>query len=362
MIEKQVIIIGAGTAGLYLSRLLEKQKINYLLLEKKKDLKTHGPRILSLETIKAIGIPIKKLIQPIKEINFYSPHELKLSKKGNTIRGYIGDLGEIKPYLFNSQDKSKILFNHTVTDFDLEKGIIKTSNNKTFGFQILVFANGILEKKFAEKLGIEAPKSIFCYTTETVGNDKLTTILDNSLAPGFFGWVVPLNHNLIELGFGSEKNNYKNKKEIQKQLFSIPHLREYSKNKINTSAGGFIPMSIVEKKAGKNWLIIGDAAGGEPLLGSSVHKGIDEAKIASETITNYLNKKSPLEEYTKSWGKFFGADIGKQKEFRKLLDETHNDAIDTVFEQLRGKQINGQGLINDLFKNILVNIKNNGKQ
>jgi len=360
MDKKDIVIVGAGISGLYLSKELEKRGIDYITLEKRYAIGTYGPRIINLETFEKLELPKSKTIRSIRKINFYSPSGKIISKEDANVRGFVVNLKTIEKFLYNSiKDKSKIMLNYNVVDFDLENKVIKTANNGEIQFKALVLATGILGIKFRDKLRINHPRTVFCYAVEIKAKDEITTILDNELAPGFYGWMIPLKGDKIELGFGAEELNIRDKKEIHERLFSLVHINKYKQKKILQVNGGFIPTGMIEKKAGKNWVVIGDAAGGEPMLGGSIHKCLDEAKITADVLEDYLsNKTVSLRKYESEWDDLLSKDLETQKKLRKILDCSKNTDFDKIFEKLQGKEIDGKGLINDLFRNIVVNLEN----
>lgn|GEM_PF-1696612 len=359
MKEHPVIIIGAGTAGLYLSGLLEKAGIDFITLDKRSTLGTYGPRIINLETLEKLNLPAEILIKPIKKIDFYSPKGVKISKSGEEPRGYVVNLKSIEQHLLDSiKNKQNIRLGQNVVDFDLKKKTIKLIDETELGFKVLIFATGVLGVKFRDKLGISHPKNVFCYAVEVRANDEITTVIDNKNAPGFYGWIIPLHKDRIEVGFGAEELNIRDHGDIQKKLFSLAHLKQYKHHKILKENGGFIPTGMINKKANNEWIVIGDAAGGEPMLGGSIHKCVDEALIACETIKEYLaGTTQTLEGYEKKWERLEGDDLKSQTTIRNILDSSKNEEFDKVFEKLKDKELTGKGLINDLFRNIILNLK-----
>jgi flavin-dependent dehydrogenase len=308
-------------------------------------------------------LPESKLINPINKINFFSPDETVLTKNSDNPRGYSVNLKEIEQHLFDSiKDKTQIRFENYVVDFDLENQKLKLLNGIELGFSILIFATGVLGVKFRGKLGVSNPKNVFCYAIETKGKEDITTIIDNKLAPGFYGWIIPLKDDIVELGFGAEELNIRDHEEINRRLFSLAKIRKYKGKKISKINGGFIPIDMIDKKSGKNWVIIGDAAGGEPMLGGSIHKCLDEAEITHKLILEYLgNQTYSLSKYEYEWFQKLGQDYESQKKIRKSLDKANNEKLNQTFNNLQGKEINGVGLINDLFRNIITHLENGKK-
>jgi len=356
MIEKDVVIIGAGVAGLYLSRLLEKKGINYITFERNVKVGKYGNRIISNAAFKKLELSKDVIIEEIKEINFVSPSGIKISKTSKEPRGYVTNLGFLENEILSTlKDKSKIIFNHSVEDIDLNEGLLKV-NNYEIKSKIIIFASGILQSYLSNKIMVDKPKVVFCYVNEIEGKDRITTILDNEKGHGFYAWIIPLKDH-IEVGFGTDQIDTLKGKDLNEVLFSIRYIDKYKGNKKLKKLGGFIPTSLVEKRCDKNWILIGDTSGGEALMGGSIHKSIDEALLASEIIESFINNKiSSLEGYDKLWEESIGRGFYEQEKIREVLDHSSNKEIDEVFRIVQGGIIEGEGLINNLFKNIILNL------
>jgi flavin-dependent dehydrogenase len=163
------------------------------------------------------------------------------------------NLRDIENFLYESiKDKKKIKLRRNVVNFDLEQRTVKLFEGKEIGFNILVFATGVLGVKFRNALSVSHPRNVFCYAVEIKANDEITTVIDNNLAPGFYGWIIPLKEGIIEIGFGAEELNIRDHKEIRKRLYSLAHLGEYKNKKILRVNGGFIPTGMIEKKSNRN--------------------------------------------------------------------------------------------------------------
>jgi len=362
MIEKDVVIIGSGISGLYISKLLEKKGIDFITLEGNRSVGKYGNRIINNSVFKKLELDNTVILRDIKKINFFSPSEIKISTSSEKSRGYVVNLRSLEMDLFESLVNSdNIKFNQFVQKFDLKEGVIKTKDYDIKS-KIIIFSSGILQDFIIYKLLLEKPQIVFCYTNEVEGHDEIATILDNNYAFGFYGWVMPLSGEVMEVGFGTSRLHELKGKDFNKILFSLPYIHRYRKNRKKRQMGGFIPISVINKKYGNNWILIGDAAGGEPLMGGSIHKSIDEALIASKVIELFLNGKiSNLDMYDKLWKNNFEKDINEQEKIRNLIDKSSNYEMNRAFEKVKESQVKGEGLINDLFKNIIKNLENNKK-
>jgi flavin-dependent dehydrogenase len=353
-----VAVIGAGIAGLYLSKLLEKRGISHLVFEKNDSVGKYGNRIINKHVYQKLRLKRDNVIRHIKEIAFFSPSELKLHKKSEQTRGFVTNIEMIETHLYDMiYNRDKIKLNTFVSDVNFENGSIK-ANGRKIDAELIIVASGILHNKFSLNMGLKRPKMVFCFTNEIVGDDIITTILDNKQAHGFYGWVMPLQDNIIEIGFGSDRIAEIKNTNLEQRLFSLPYIKHFKKSKnLLRMGGGFIPCSMVEKTCGKNWILIGDSSGGEPLMGGSIHKAIDEAEMAAKAIEKYMNSEmNSLEEFNNLWQRGLGDDLKKQEIIRNVIDNSSNEEIDNVFQRLKNKTIEGEGLINVLFMNIVKNL------
>ncbi len=359
MIKTEVAIVGAGISGLYLSMLLEQKNINYLTLEQRTKIGKYGNRVINKEVFQMLKLTEEKTIKNIKEINFYSPSEFKISKKSLDTRGYVINLKNVEENIYNLiNNKNNIKFSNFVSQIRPENNLL-ISNKETINAEIIVLAFGALQDKLRTNLKITNPKKVFCYGIEIKAEDIVSVILENNIAKGFYGWIIPLQKGLIEIGFGETYNDFNiDTTIVRRKLYSLPYLRKYKNYKLLKENSGFIPISSVNKKAGENWILIGDASGGEPLMGGSIHKSIDEALIASEIIEKFINKKiNSLVEYEKLWNEKLANDYKIQEKIRNMINNSSNEEFDFIFKKLQNKEIKGKGLINDLFKNIIINLK-----
>jgi len=353
MLNTTVTIIGAGVSGLYLSRKLERAGIDFITVEQNNFVGKYGNRVINKEVFESLELPEDLIKYPINKINFYSPAEIKLSKSDTEARGYVINLMDVEKFLFNSiSDKSKILFGRAVLGVSPANGIIHTEKGEIKS-DLIVFATGAMQNRLRAVFGVKSPRIVVCYMAEIVAEDVTTVILDNRTAYGFYGWVMPLGAGRAEIGFGSEYRGALNLALLRQRMFTLPYLWKFKDSKPIKENVGFIPISIVNKLTGTNCILIGDAGGGEPAMGGSIHKCIDEADLVIVALTQRRSSESAGECYNRLWKDKFTMDFKTQDKMRALIDTSNSEDIDNAFKALQGKEIPGTGLINDLFKNII---------
>lgn len=93
----------------------------------------------------------------------------------------------------------------------------------------------------------------------TRATDLVDVFVGKSLAPGWFGWIIPLGDNLARVGIGSSKNGGKPLTELLKGLFAFfPHL--FESVEAPSLTGHVLPLYAPIKTYGHHVLLVSDAA------------------------------------------------------------------------------------------------------
>ncbi|MBI5000236.1 MAG: NAD(P)/FAD-dependent oxidoreductase [Euryarchaeota archaeon] len=354
MIETDVLIVGAGISGLNLAGLLEEHSVNYRLLEKRSTIGKHGNRIVNMDVVKSLSLPESLIKYKIQEIRFVSPNGTKLERKDTAVRGVVVDLFDVEKMLADRISKTDtILFNQKAIEVNLKNNLLITQKEK-FKFKLLIGAYGI-----TNWASFESPKKVLCHSVQiNTNNSYPITVFINSKAKGFYGWIMPLADDRVELGIGSYLSHNESAIKLKEKIFQMPGLEQFKGKKPLTESTGIIPVSIINNFYGGNFCLIGDANGGEAMMGASIHKCLDESKIACDSIVSMMqNKENYSKKFISAWTRKFYDDISEQQKMRKLLDETDDDNINAIFYKLTRKKLEGTGLINALFKNIVMSLR-----
>lgn len=165
-------------------------------------------------------------------------------------------------------------------------------------------------------------------------------------APGFFGWIIPIDNSVAKVGIGTRYRpakkylrNFINSELLKERFYSAKILREMS---------GAIPLgSYINRSYTDNILVVGDAAGQtKPTTGGGVILGGIAARIAGEIAAKAIieenYKKSFLKQYEKRWKKEFARNLFIMKLVRQYLDSLDDKDIDNllkIFNKPKYKQI-----------------------
>jgi geranylgeranyl reductase family protein len=308
--QKKIIIIGGGPAGLYLAFKLAKAGVDVLILEKDK-----FPRY------KACGGALSE-----KSIDILSKNDILLNK--NLIKS------EIERFKFrfdfkesfdiNYQGKAIKLINRKNFDDYLKNKAVELgaefkdqsevsslykNNNKIFLYSsdteyfadIIVGADGansITAKKFnvysdsfLKNRGAALEAEIFNNDINYLKNNEI--IVDFGQISDGYAWVFPKKDQL-SIGLGSLKFN---KIKLKQKLNNYLKQLDIDYNKSNILIKGH-PLPTYSKRldikrSGENFLLVGDAAYlADAFIGEGIYFALLSADIAAKTIIRHLNNNN----------------------------------------------------------------------
>ncbi len=297
-------IIGAGLAGLQCARLLGRQGVNVLLVDRKNtlDQTIHTTGIFVRRTLVDFDLPDDCLGPPIKHVTLYSPAQrpLKLVSQHDEFR--IGRMGQLYQrylqqclhagvhWLPQTSYVSHSAANGKLT-LQLSSGSITT--------RYLIGADGA-RSRVARDLKLEMNRE-WIVGVESVlhgavldGPPRLLCFLDPKLAPGYIAWIAHDGEE-THLGVGGYPSLFDPASallEFRSRVDGIINLRKAKQ--IETRAG-FIPVGGVLKNiANSNGLLIGDAAGAvSPLTAGGLDPCMRLSSFAANVVSEYLSSGDP---------------------------------------------------------------------
>ena len=281
-----VVIVGAGPAGLNCAKQFLNSNIKVLILEKNK---TIGPKIcaggLTGKDIEYLNIP-KKLIE-------YSYKEIELVVKNKrekivneTPFAYTIDRKKFGQWQLSQLNTKNIRVKTNTKVTKITKGTIELNNKEKIKFKYLVGADGSnsLVRKFL-KIKSEEKGIAIQHLIPNSELKKFEAFFDSKLFSTWYAWIFPhTNYTSVGCGcnpkileFKKLKNNYQ--KWLEKNKINVKNAK-YQSAMINYDYQGF--------KFG-NIFLAGDAAG---LVSGLTGEGIYPALISGEEIGKIiLNKK-----------------------------------------------------------------------
>lgn len=234
--------------------------------------------------------------------------------------------------------------------------------------KILITAEGI-HAKLTSSIGLPSPDKNWCFpaiqneldNVQDIESDCVELYFGQKYAPGFFGWLIPINENLTRLGiavgwWGKGKTRFYMNRFLKKHPLLRKRLR---KSKIVNSFGGFVPATgPVKKTYFKNFMTVGDAAGqSKATTGGGVNIGGYCGRLAGymahKIISGEFSATKGCREYQRRWQAKFEPDLSLMKLFRRMMtplpDKAWNNIIQIaketdISEHMKSTSIDQHGL------------------
>ena len=301
--EFEVVVIGAGPAGISCAKTLQKNRISNCIIEKKQfpRNKTCGG-LVSNKTTTLLKENFPNVSKRLDEVAAEKTADVSLKNGEESSADFaVKDAFYIvKRITFDNclleeyKSLEGIIFeNETDYSIDFSTNTIVLTDGSKLKYNYLVFADGANStahnlfniKRKGMGIGVEAfvPKR---------GKDFSKVVIDFGAVGNGYAWIFPAGDD-VNIGLGSKykkSDDYVGK--LKKYLTTFGVSDEEMKDiKIK---GAFLPYGKVvnQKKTPQNVLLIGDAAGFvDSIYGEGLYFAILSGKIAAESIKSDYPKK-----------------------------------------------------------------------
>lgn len=317
-----VVIVGGGVAGCYLSSLLlGTDNLDILVLEKDKKVRPKDSGIVSTDFEK--HLPLEGLMKAkIKKMRCVSPGKKEFFLSKDAPFAYILKREKFSRFLRNSAGKIKY---ETVIQVTSDRdGVTVVTNKGKHRARVVVGTDGT-KSVVRSSFRIPDPKlsvGIMVKAKEKM-RDEITVFFNKYYSPDYFAWIIPQNkeYGLITAIRPKEYLDFFAKKE------NLPQGKMYAYT---------IPIGTTKSFADR-CLLVGDSCGqNKPLTGGGIMYSIIACKAAAGVIEEALRRdrtdKHFLGRYEDMWKKEFAWEIKKQMIMRKMYRKLTNKEIDDLFD------------------------------
>jgi len=334
--EKKIIIIGAGTAGLISAAKLAKAGEHVMVYERKKGVApiSNASGILSISGLKGLGINYKESI--LNQLNGAVIHfpNISLRIESKKAQAYVIDRTKLNELCRDEAESSG-------ARIDYGKNILGNSFEKLRYNSIIIGADGTVST-VAKHFGFPGiNRYLLTYRVEyRIKNydDKLVELFfDNDLTPGMFGWIAPHGDN-IEAGVGID-SRYGNSLNTFRQFISKEKIRRIIKNgRIISKGANIIPIELRKKFVNENEgvMLIGDAAGQvKASTGGGIIFGGNAALLASDAIIRNFDRGEGIASYERKWRQKFGLDMKLHSLINRYYSSLSNKELDLLGRSMK---------------------------
>ena len=335
-----VIVVGAGPAGLNAAWLIAEKGYSVLVLEAKeevgKDVICTG--ILGKETFERFNFSRTSIINDVQKVRVVSPFGTTLYYDHPSSFAFVVDRKKFdKSLLQSALDRGvEVALSFKVSDARVQKdhvqviGTDRVSKDREFRGKVMILSTGV-EHDLNKKLGLGYPRRFVRAAQKYIrygGNEDVSLLVGNKIAKGGFGWIVPVEDGMALAGLMTEANP----KSSFSTMMNLCRLEEEEEElQLKPIAQG-----VVSKTFGERVLVVGEAAGQvKTTTGGGVFFGLVCAEIASNVIDqsfkdgDFSDKKLSL--YERQWKAQIGTEIRLGIVARKLCGKLKDQQVEKIF-------------------------------
>jgi flavin-dependent dehydrogenase len=287
-----IVIAGAGLAGLQCARLLAVRGLRVALLDRKASLTgpVHTTGIFVRKTWEDFPLLEEQLGPGIRDVILYSPAQRSLRLTAQRDEFRIGRMSWLYLWLLEQASRAGVTWmpESRVLAIDSEAVTIeRRGRSERVSARFIVGADGA-RSLVARQLGLDTNRELLVGLEDIVpsagGAPALHCYLDPRLAPGYIAWVADDGHE-AHVGVAG----YRARFDPAQALLALR--TRIGAGKAIERRGGLIPVGgILRRIANERGLLIGDAAGAvSPLTAGGLDGALRLSAFAADVIAAHLN-------------------------------------------------------------------------
>ncbi|MFQ5926345.1 MAG: geranylgeranyl reductase family protein [Terriglobia bacterium] len=350
---RDVVVIGAGPAGLHVAYRLAAAGLDIVLLEAQARI---GERaicsgVIGEEAFARFALPTRPVLTNIHCIEAISPGGRKLQHGTDTPLARVVNKGELNRALGERALATgvEIRLGRCVQSFEREReGVVARFCSAERGSEMLkarvaIIASGVncsLNRDFGLARPREFLRAIQADVTLPNGNKSAPTrvYVGRCIAPGAFGWEIPLGNGHARVGLMSTRDP---KPYFRALLSRIAPTVEASQ--LNICQKG-IAQAPVGRCAADRILTVGEAAGHvKTSTGGGIYYGLLSAEFAAEVVLRAFQKREftthAFSDFERYWRTTFGKELLVGYLVRKLASYLRDSQIERIFEAAKASNL-----------------------
>lgn len=298
-----VVIIGAGLAGLRCAQLLGRQGQSVLLVDCKRTLhdSIHTTGIFVRRTLEDFDIPEDCLGPPIRHVSLYSPARRRADLESPHDEFRVGKMGLLySRYLSQCilagvqwMPATRYAEHYPLNDRVMIR-LDSARRSQWVSARFLVGADGA-NSRVARDLGLDRNREWLVGIEDVFENvpldgpPRLHCFLDPRLAPGYLAWATNDGDD-THIGVAGYAARFDPAKALEKFRESLGDVVNMRRAKHLERRGGRIPVGgVLRNIANNHGLLVGDAAGAvSPLTAGGLDPCMRLSTLAAQVITQYL--------------------------------------------------------------------------
>lgn len=341
MEDYDVVIAGAGLAGLQCARLLGERGLRVLLIDRKPalDQSIHTTGIFVRRTLEDFALPEDCLGPPVRDVTLYSPARRAMNLTSPHDEFRVGRMGPLYLCLLNQCINAGVewlpatrYIEHTKLKGELVVRLENRSFSRWVRARYLVGADGATSR-IGSALGLDVNREWIVGVEEVlagvplVGPPRFHCFLDPRVAPGYLAWVVHDGEE-VHLGVGGYAARFDPLAALREFRGSLGAVIDLRDARLLERRGGRIPVGgVLRNIANSEGLLVGDAAGAvSPLTAGGLDPCMRLSTLAAAVIENYL-RTGDAETLAAYSGELFRARFVSRLWMRRVIAAVQSPAL-----------------------------------
>ncbi len=350
--EPDIVVVGAGPAGLLAAREAAHRGVGVLVLEEHEEIGVpdHCAGLLSISGLRSLGLnPPRRVVQnQVEGAAIYSPSGFSVHIERGRHEALVVDRPSFDKWLAElAMDAGAEIQTKTrVVDVKRDSGIegVKTYTDSTMEIISSVVIDGEGSRCILSRMAglprVPRKSMLPAYQFEVrnarVHEDLVEMFYGNRIAPGFFAWIIPLGESRARVGLAARD---KSKIRLQAAIRHHPLMRERLQGaRIERGLGGTVLVGLpVARTYAPGFLVVGDAAGiVKATTGGGIIFGGGAAQIAGAVAAEYVkireNHERTLSKYEHAWRARYGRDLKVMYLTQKVIAALSDKGLDALIK------------------------------
>lgn len=289
-----VVIAGAGLAGLHAGRLLAARGLRVVIVDRKATLAApvHTTGIFVRKTWEDFPLPAEQLGPGIREVVLYSPARRALTLTAERDEFRLGRMSWLYLYLLEQCTRAGARWMPSTKVVACDPGAVTVEHNgrqERITARYVVGADGA-RSMVAGQLGLDRNSEMLTGIEEIVppidSRPVLHCFIDPILAPGYIAWIANDGQE-AHIGTAGYRDRFDPARALAAFRASLP----FPVGRAIERRGGLIPVNGILRRIGnERGLLVGDAAGAvSPLTAGGLDAALRLSSFAADVITAYLD-------------------------------------------------------------------------